>query len=102
MSLACRLTERHVHRPERVIAIAGGHIGEPITARACGNRFWRTRKGAARTSRAERASAPCWGSRGGRDEMEAGQNLAARLVYAGFARAVIADAARGEIYGVVR
>ncbi len=30
--LGMPLTEQFVHRPERMIAVAGGPIGEPITA----------------------------------------------------------------------
>jgi probable selenium-dependent hydroxylase accessory protein YqeC len=95
------LTEQFVHRPERVVSLAGGTIGEPITAALVALVLAHEDGGRKNIPPGARTHAML-SSRGDKREIEAGDNVAARLVYAGFTSAVVADPGTREVYGVVR
>ena len=95
------LNDRYVHRPERVIALAGGTLGEPVTAALVALVLAHEDGGRKNVPPGGRIHAML-ATRGNRTEIEAGNNVAARLVYAGFERAVVADPLTREVYGVVR
>ncbi len=95
------LTEEFVHRPERVMAITGGVEGEPITAALVTLVLAHEEGGRKNVPPGARFHAML-SSLGEKREIEAGNNIAARLVYAGFTRAVVADPVTRKVYGVMR
>lgn len=94
------LDEAHVHRLERVLVLAEASPGEPVTADVV-VRVLSHEAGGRKGIPASARAAVLLNAPPTTDHVRLGEHIAQRLVYAGYRRAVVATAHRGEVHAVV-
>lgn len=95
------LAEEHVHRPELVAQLAGTPQGAPVTADTIVQLLLHEDGGRKGVPPGARLMA-LLNEPVSEEHRRLGDHIAARLVYGGFERAVVATAHRGTIHGLVR